>query len=198
MTKILAITGTYRNDGIIDQAVEAVADAARRAGAEFEVVALRDYPIGFCRNCRECMQAPGEAPGPCVQHDAMDALVARIEAADRLVLASPTNFFTATALFKRFMERLAVYAYWPWGQHGPKYRKPRATKKALAIASCAAPGLVGRLFYSTLRQLRMAAKTVGAEPTGLVLGFSSGEPHPRLRPADARRLERAAQRLLRA
>ena len=106
---------------------------------------LRDYPIEFCRNCRECTQLPGVAPGACVLDDGMRDLVAKIEAADAYILASPTNVYAVTALFKRFMERLIVYAYWPWGAAAPKLRKKLATKRAIAITSSAAPVLLGRL-----------------------------------------------------
>jgi multimeric flavodoxin WrbA len=196
MTKLLAITGSYRDDGIIDQAVAIAVATARRAGTEVEVVHLRNYPIEFCRNCRECTQAAGEAPGQCVLRDGMTALIQKIEAADGFVLASPTNFYTVTALFKRFMERLVVYAYWPWGAPGPRFRKTAANKKALVIASAAAPAFVSRLFYSTIRQLKATAKTIGADSTGLFIGLAARAPHTRLGTADANRIERAAARLL--
>jgi multimeric flavodoxin WrbA len=43
----------------------------------------------------------------------MATLVERIEAADAYVFAAPTNFNSLSAVFKRLMERLAVYGYWP-------------------------------------------------------------------------------------
>ena len=52
MSKILAINGSYRDDGITDQAVNALAQAIRDNGAEVDVVLLREYPIEFCLNCR--------------------------------------------------------------------------------------------------------------------------------------------------
>ena len=67
------------------------------------MIRLREHPIGFCLNCRECTQQPGTAPGQCVQHDGMAELVRKIEVADAFILASPTNFSSATALFKRFI-----------------------------------------------------------------------------------------------
>ena len=190
MTRILAINGSYRDDGITDQAVMTVVQAAEAAGAEVEVIRLRDYPIEFCLNCRECTQQPGTAPGRCVQHDGMTDLVDRIEAADAFILASPTNFSAATALFKRFMERLIVYAYWPWAMHSPQLRKagePR--KKAVLITSCAAPAILGRWVYGTRKQLQMTAKTIGAEPVGtLSMGMIAKQPHPVL---PARAMKRA-------
>ncbi|VAX02311.1 Iron-sulfur flavoprotein [hydrothermal vent metagenome] len=184
MTRILAINGSYRDDGITDQAVGIVVQAAEAVGAEMEVVRLHEYPIEFCLNCRECTQQPGTAPGSCVQHDGMADLVRKIEAADAFVLASPTNFGSTTALFKRFMERLIVYAYWPWVMHSPQLRKagePR--KKAALITSCAAPAILGRWAYGTHKQLQMTAKTIGAEPVGtLSIGMIAKQPHPVLPP----------------
>lgn len=198
MNRILAINGSYRDDGITDQTVEALVQALQAAGAEVEVILLRDYPIEFCLNCRECTQQPGEAPGHCVQHDAMQALVDRIEQADAFVLASPTNFSSVTAIFKRFMERLTVYAYWPWAMNAPKLRKedtPR--KKALLVSSCAAPGLIGRWLYHTRKQLEMTARTIGAKPVGtLFTGLIAKDPHPVLPERVRKKANALAQRLI--
>jgi len=197
MKRLLAINGSYRQDGAIDQAVAVAVQAAQAGGAQVEIVNLRDYPIEFCRNCRACTQAPGDAPGRCTQDDGMQALIDRIEAADAYILASPTNFFSVTALFKRFMERLAVYAYWPWGMPAPKYRRAAATKRAMLIASCAAPGIIGRLAYGTLKQLRATARTLGAKPVGTAfIGLVSQQERPELDERSRRRLRRQVARLL--
>lgn len=197
MVRILAINGAYRDDGMTDQAVNSIVAAAMKAGAEVEVVLLRDYPIAFCKNCRQCTQEPGSAPGVCVHHDAMPDLLEKIEAADAYILASPVNFGSATALFKRFMERLVVYAYWPWGKPYPEFRKANATrKKAVLVSSSAAPGLLGRWFFSSLKQLRMTAKTIGADSIGsLFTGHSSQLYHPELPPATQHRARALGKRL---
>lgn len=81
----------------------------------------------------------------------MEHIVQRIEKADAFVLASPTNLGSVTAIFKRFMERLAVYAYWPWGAPSPKHRKDsvakKDSKKALLVTSSAAPGIIADGFF---------------------------------------------------
>ena len=167
MTRILAINGSYRDDGITDQAVEVMVQALQAAGADVEVVFLRDYPIEFCLNCRECTQQPGDAPGQCVQHDGMYALINKIEQAEGFILAAPTNFSSVTAIFKRFMERLVVYGYWPWDMISPQYRKVnQPQKKAVLVSSCAAPGILGRWSFSSHKQLRATAKLIGARPAG--------------------------------
>ncbi len=197
MTRILAINGSYRVDGITDQALELMKTALEKRGVEVETLALRDFPIQFCLNCRECALHPGEQPGQCVQRDGMDELVSRIERADGFILASPTNFGTVTAQFKRFMERLTVYAYWPWGQAAPKYRKADAArKKAVLISSCAAPGVLGRLFYDTRRQLRTTAKTIGADSVGMLFtGLIATGPEARLPAAAHRKINKLADKL---
>ncbi len=182
MIKILAINGSYRNNGITDQTIEALAQAIKSAGAEVEVILLREYPIEFCLNCRACTQQPGAAPGECVLHDGMQDLIDKIERADGYVLAAPTNFGSVTAIFKRFMERLAVYAYWSWDMNGPQYRKAQSPKKkVLLVSSCAAPGIMGRWLFGTDKQLKTTAKTIGAEVVGsLFTGMVAKEQHPKL------------------
>ena len=95
------------------------------------------------------------------------------------------------------MERLIVYAYWPWGSHAPKFRRKKAAKKAVLIASSAAPGLVGRVFYATLKQLKMTAKTIGAKPVGSVfLGLMSQQEHPTLPGQTRERVRAVAKKLV--
>ncbi len=165
-----------------DQTVGFMVEALESAGAEVEHILLRDYPIEFCLNCRECTQQEGSLPGQCVQHDGMQALVDKIEQAEGYILASPTNFGSVTALYKRFMERLIVYAYWPWGASAPQLRKaPIAKKKSVLISSCAAPGVIGRIVYGTHNQLKMSAKVIGADTAGMLFtGFSGTERHQTL------------------
>lgn len=196
MAQLLAVNGSYRECGAIDQALEVAVQSASEAGATIEVIHLRDFPIEFCRNCRHCTQVPGETPGECTHQDGMRELIDKIEAADGYILASPTNFYSVTALFKRFMERLVVYAYWPWGSHAPKFRKKKATKKAILIASSAAPGFMGRMFYATLKQLKMTSKTIGAKPIGSIfIGSMSQQEQPEL-PAKAQERVRTMVRKL--
>ena len=196
--RILAINGSYRKGGMTDQAVDRILEHLQSAGAETEHVKLRDHPIGFCRNCRQCMQQPGDTPGVCALNDGMAELVRKIEGADAFVFAAPTNFSSATALFKRFSERLAVYGYWPWGKAAPVFRRAKMPKKPVVIvSSCAAPGLLGRLTYVTNKNLRIAAKTIGGKVVGsMVTGLIAKKPEPSLPKRARRRAARLAPRLL--
>jgi len=198
MIKILAINGSYREDGFTDQTVDALARALETAGAETETIYLREYPIEFCLNCRACTQQPGAAPEECVHHDGMRELINKIEQADCYILAAPTNMGSVTALFKRFMERLVVYAYWPWDMNGPQYRKERTPKKkAILVSSCAAPGILGRWFFGTNKQLKMTAKIIGAEIVGtLFTGMIAKEQQPKLSERMRSKIEALAGKLV--
>ena len=195
--RVLAINGSYRAGGITDQAVDSLIDDLQGLDVEVEHIKLRDFPIRFCMNCRECMQQPGDAPGICIHKDGMAKLIEKIEAADGYILAAPTNFSSVTALFKRFSERLAPYGYWPWGKPAPKFRRAKMPQKpALIISSCAAPGWMGRLSYGTNKNLKVAANTMGARVVGsIVTGLIAQKPKRELPRRTRRRARKLAPRL---
>ena len=196
--RILAINGSYRNGGMTDQAVDRLLEHLQAMGAVTEHIKLRDHPVGFCRNCRQCMQQAGDAPGVCAINDGMTELIRKIEDADAYVFAAPTNFSSATALFKRFSERLAVYGYWPWGKPAPVFRRAKMPKKpVIIVSSCAAPSILGRLTYVTNKNLRIAAKTIGGKVVGsMVTGFASKKPAQELPRRTRRRARTLAPRLV--
>jgi len=197
-TSVLAINGAYREDGITDQSVQAAVDALQADGVTVRVVKLRDYPIEFCTNCRQCALQPGNAPGRCVIDDGMHELIAMIESADAFILAAPVNFSSVTAIFKRFMERLMPYAWWPWDKPWPvprKSAKPR--KKALLVTSSAAPAWLGRWLFGSQRQLAMTAGIIGARPVGkLYTGLAAKSADQQLSDKARQRLRLQAARLL--
>jgi NAD(P)H-dependent FMN reductase len=164
--KIVAIVGSYRRDGTIERAVDAILQAAAEKGTETEKIRLIESRIEFCRNCRKCTQLEGLQRGACVQPDDMDDILKKIEAADGLVLASPVNFFGVTAVTQRFMERLVCYAYWPWGKPGPVTRVKDRGIKAVLVTSSAMPAALGRIFTRSLGGLKRAAQTLGAKSEG--------------------------------
>jgi len=174
--KITAILGTYRKGGVIDSAVEEILVAAREAGAETEKIYLLDKRIEFCTNCRACTQQEGQGPGQCRTDDDMRSILDAVERSDALVLACPTNFGTVTALMKRFIERLLCLAYWPWGALIPKVRRPAGTKRAVAVASSAAPAIMGRWLDPTVGLLKKAARLTGAKKVDvLFIGLAAGQ-----------------------
>lgn len=172
--KITAVVGTYRRGGTIDRVVDLVLEAAEEAGAETARIRLADRKIEFCRNCRACTQEPGEARGRCVIDDDTAAILDALEGSDAIILASPMNFGTVTALSKAFIERLICYAYWPWGAASPKMRVKKGRKRALLIGSSAAPAFLGKRSGGMVKLLESAARTLGARKSELLfVGFAA-------------------------
>ena len=195
--RILAINGSYRSAGITEQTLAVMRQTLVSAGHDVIEVALRERDIGFCRNCRECTQQPGPNPGRCVQDDEMADLIAQIEACDACILASPTNCGAVTALFKRFMERLVVYGYWPWGTPAPKPRRPAGRKPTVLVSSSAAPAFLGRWSFGTVRQLRQAARMFGGRVRGTCFtGLAASAPDLGLSARQQRKAECIARRLI--
>jgi multimeric flavodoxin WrbA len=188
-SKVVAIVGSYRKGGTIDTAVEAILEGAREKGAQTHTIYLREQHVEFCTNCRQCTQTPGAERGKCAQQDDLEPILKEIEAADAVVLGSPVNYYNATALFRRFLERLLGFFYWPWGNNLLVQRNKRQSRKAVLVASAGMPGFLIPFATGAAKALRLAAKCLGAKPVGsLWIGLVSQEPHPRL---SARTLERA-------
>ncbi|MEN6497134.1 MAG: flavodoxin family protein [Thermoguttaceae bacterium] len=194
--KITAIVGTYRKGGVIDSVVDEILTAAKEHGAEVEKVFLLDQRVEFCTNCRSCTQQEGTARGTCCLADDMAAILDRIDASDGLILASPMNFGTVTALMKRFIERLVCYGYWPWGRGIPKERIRRKTKRAVVVASSAAPAVMGRWLTGIVKLLKSAARLLGARNVEtLFIGLVADQPKANLRESVKARARKLGQRL---
>ena len=101
--KALGIVGSYRKDGINDTVVTKILEGAAKRGAETEKIFLADRNIGFCRNCRQCMQTPGNEPGPCGLKDDVQEIIRKCLTADILILSSPVNFGSMTAVSKAWL-----------------------------------------------------------------------------------------------
>jgi multimeric flavodoxin WrbA len=187
--RVVAIVGSYRSDGVTDRAVEAVLEGARELGAQTQTFHLTEQHIEFCSNCRECTQQPGVERGPCKQQDDLEAMLKEIDAADAVVLASPVNYYNVTAIFRRFLERLLGFAYWPWGQNRPAMRNKLKPRKAVLVTAAAMPGFLIHLTTGAPRALRLAARMLGAKPVGkLWVGLAADKPQTTL---SARTMERA-------
>jgi NAD(P)H-dependent FMN reductase len=187
--KVVAIVGSYRKGGTIDTAVQAILEGARENGAETQTIYLTEKHVEFCANCRRCTQAPGLQRGQCVQQDDLQAILDEVEAADAVVLGSPVNYWNATAIFRRFMERLLGSTYWPWGMSAPQPRNARPTRRAVLVASSAMPGFCIPMLTGAARALKVTAKMLGAKTVGkLWIGLAGQQPQ---QPLPARALAHA-------
>lgn len=103
MKNVLVISSTPRKGGNSEKLAERFLAGALDAGANAEIVYLREKNIGYCRGCGAC-----DETGVCSQKDDMAPLTEKLLAADVIALATPVYFYTMSAQLKTVIDRLAA------------------------------------------------------------------------------------------
>ena len=98
--RVLGIAGSPRRGGNTDLLLAEVMKGAASRGAEVKTVILNDLKIAPCQHCDACLEA-----GRCKVEDDMQMVYRELEAADRIVLASPIQFTGVTAQMKAMIDR---------------------------------------------------------------------------------------------
>lgn len=100
--KIVIISSTPRKNGNSDLLCDEFMKGAREAGHIVEKIRLSEKKINYCMGCCSCINKPGA----CVQQDEMNDILAKILAADIMVLASPVYFRSFNGQMKTFIDRV--------------------------------------------------------------------------------------------
>ena len=100
MKKVLILSASPRKDGNSDILCNQFKNGAEEAGHEVEQIYLYDKEIGFCRACYACFKT-----GKCVQQDNMSEILEKMQAADVIVIATPTYFMTMNGMLKNTIDR---------------------------------------------------------------------------------------------
>jgi len=98
--RVLGISGSPRRAGNTDLLLAEVMRGAASLGAEVKTIVLNDLKIAPCQHCDACLEA-----GRCKVEDDMQMVYRELEAADRIVLASPLHFMGVTAQMKAMIDR---------------------------------------------------------------------------------------------
>ena len=104
--KVLAINSSLRRGGEsrTELMLNHLVEGMRQAGAEAELVNLRDKTIKYCIGCFTCMT---KTPGKCIQNDDMtNDLYPKWLASDMVVYGTPLFSHTVNAPMKTFIERM--------------------------------------------------------------------------------------------
>jgi len=118
--KILAICGSQRKGGtfkVLNSMKEKFPDI------DYEILLLKDMNLKDCYGCYACINL---GPEKCPLNDDRDLILKKMEDADGVVFATPTNTRHITALMKKFMDKLGYI------NHRPYF----FDKYALFIATC--------------------------------------------------------------
>lgn len=98
--QVLAIYGSPRKKGNTDLMLDAFLEGAESEGAKPERIYVRDAHIAGCLGCGYC-----DKKGSCVQQDDMAGIYPLLEAAPRIVVASPIYFYGITGQLKLLVDR---------------------------------------------------------------------------------------------
>ena len=127
--KLLAVNGSPRKNQNTAKLLEQVVAGAQSAGADTELVHLRDIQYTGCISCFECKRIGGPSYGRCAVKDELRPLLDRMHEADVLVLGAPIYLGTESAFMRAFLERL-TFQYLLYSS----VKKPLAPrKKATAL-----------------------------------------------------------------
>jgi multimeric flavodoxin WrbA len=106
--KVVAFNGSARKDGNTAALVRKVFAELESEGIETELVQLHNTAFRGCTACLKCAETQdGTCSG--LPDDGLNACVARMVAADGIIIASPTYYANCTATTQALLER-AGYA----------------------------------------------------------------------------------------
>ncbi len=123
------INGSPDEFGCTYTALNEVAGALKRNGIETEIYYLGKPAIHGCAGCRACLKL-----GKCVYDDAVNAVAARLDGFDGIVVGSPVHYSGPSAQLCAFLDRLFYSA-------GDKLKY----KPAAAVVSCRRGGSTAAL-----------------------------------------------------
>ena len=184
MKNILIVLGGGRPKGNTAQLAEHFAQGAKDAGHRVETVSLLMQEVKGCLGCNACRYGK-----PCVQKDAFEEIVPKIQAADLLVFASPVYFWTISARLKAFIERF--YRLAEQDPAPPQGRYEKYPAKDCALLMTAADDLFWT-FEQAVSYYRFAlVRYIGLRDRGMLLAGGCGDTNGRPQIAQTPHLRRA-------
>lgn len=104
--KVIAFNGSARKDGNTSLLLNAVLKELEAEGIGTEVYSLAGKPIQGCIACYKCFQNKNRKCA--VEKDIINECIAKMDAADGILLGSPTYFADLSASMKALIERCGM------------------------------------------------------------------------------------------
>lgn len=167
---VLGVLGSPRRRSNTRALLERVLAGAAAAGAETDLVCLRELQFESCRHCGGC-----DKTGRCVVEDDMQEIYSKVRAAQHLVLASPIHFAGISGEMKAMVDR----AQCCWVE---TYRLKRSVaevsgeRRAVFVATCG--GKDTRVFEQAKPTVRAFFNSTGFRYWGELLEANTDAPPP--------------------
>lgn len=104
--KVVAFNGSARKGGNTATMLNGALAELQTAGVETELVELAGQPISGCIACYQCFKKKDRRCA--VDKDIINDCIAKMEAADGIILGSPTYFADVSASMKALIERCGM------------------------------------------------------------------------------------------
>jgi multimeric flavodoxin WrbA len=158
---VLGIYGSPRKGGNTDLMLDSFLDGSMKAGGDIERLYVRDLNVGGCLECGHC-----DKEGQCVLTDDMAQVYPLLEAASRIVVASPIFFYNVSGQLKLLIDRTqALYMKNELAkQAGHDLKTLRAQRKGYFLSAGATRGK--RLFDCTLLTMKYFFDGINMDPAG--------------------------------
>jgi len=106
--KVIAFNGSPRKDGNTFRLLQRVLEQLKKQGLETELIQLGGQPLRGCQACGRCRINKNSQ---CViGGDPINEYIAKIAAAEGIILGSPTYFGSLTTETKAFIDRVGYVA----------------------------------------------------------------------------------------
>lgn len=97
---VLIISSSPRKGGNSDVLCDQLMKGAEESGNQVTKIRLAELNVEYCSACYACKKV-----GHCVKQDDMEQVIAKMKAADVIVLATPVYFYTMCAQMKTMIDR---------------------------------------------------------------------------------------------
>ena len=126
---VLGISASPRKDGNSELLLREALRGAASAGAEAEMVALRDLNIGPCVECNDCYRT-----GRCRIEDDFQGVFNKMLKADRIIFSTPVFFMTVSAQAKLLIDRFQCSWSQKYVRKKPVLDDPGRDRRAMVVA----------------------------------------------------------------
>lgn len=124
--KVVSVISSPHKNGFSASLTRSASESAQKEGAEIEELYLPDFNLKYCQGCMNCLTGD-----KCVLDDDLNMLRGKLEAADGIIISSPTYAISPNALMMNFLQRVGIYAV---------YRSSLSEKYVVGISTSGAIG----------------------------------------------------------